>query len=269
MENRRLLLSVAKAAARNASELIIQAQDLEHKVFSKSTIIDLVTAIDKQAERAIKEDILTNFPDHGILAEESGKISSDSIYQWVIDPLDGTTNFVHGLAPFCVSIALMEDNEPILGVVSELPAGNLFWAVREEGAYCNGEPIHVAPTKTIADALLITGFAYEHDAKWETNMKLFKEFTHVSHGVRRLGSAAADLCYVACGKADGFWEIGLHHWDSAAGILLVKESGGKVSRMDGKVFSIHDQQLLATNGYLHQEMLEKTAPAIASFSGRD
>ena len=116
-----------------------------------------------------------------------------------------------------------------------MPAGNLFWAVRDEGAYCNGEPIHVTITKTIADALLITGFAYEHDAKWETNMNLFKEFTHVSHGVRRLGSAAADLCYVACGKADGFWEIGLHPWDSAAGILLVKEAGGKVSRMDGKV----------------------------------
>ena len=163
----------------------------------------------------------------------------------------------------------MKDNEPLLGVVSELPAGNLFWAVRDEGSYCNGEPIHVATTKTIADALLLTGFAYEHDAKCETNMNLFKEFTHVSHGVRRLGSAAADLCYVACGKADGFWEIGLHPWDSAAGILLVKESGGKVSRMDGNVFSIHDQQLLATNGHLHQEMLEKTTPAIASISGSD
>ena len=266
MENRRLLLSVAKAAARNASELIMQAQGLNHKVSSKSTITDLVTEIDKQAERTIKEDILTNFPDHGILAEESGKISSDSIYQWVIDPLDGTTNFVHGLAPFCVSIALMKDNEPILGVISELPAGNLFWAERNEGAYCNGEPIHVSTTRSVTDALLITGFPYEHDFRWVTNMKLFKEFTNISQGVRRLGSAAADLCYVACGKADGFWEIGLQPWDSAAGVLLIMEAGGKVSCMDGKPFTIHDQHLLATNGYLHKEMLGKTVPAIASIS---
>ena len=263
------MLSVAKAAARNASELIMQAQDLDCEVSSKSTITDLVTATDKHAERAIKEDVLTNFPDHGILAEESGETFSDSAYQWVIDPLDGTTNFVHGLAPFCVSIALMKDNEPLLGVVSELPIGNLFWAVRNEGAYCNGEPIHVSTTRLIADALLITGFAYEHDSKWVTNMNLFKEFTNISQGVRRLGSAAADLCYVACGKADGFWEIGLHPWDSAAGILLIMEAGGKVSRMDGKAFTIHDQQLLATNGHLHQEMLEKTALAIASIVDGD
>ena len=266
MENTRLFLSVAKAAARDASELIMQVQDLDREVSTKSSIADLVTNIDKQSEQTIKEDILTNFPDHGILAEESGKISSDSAYQWVIDPLDGTTNFVHGLAPFCVSIALMKNNEPILGVVSELPAGNLFWAERNEGAYCNAHPIHVSTTRSVTDALLITGFAYEHDSRWVTNMKLFKDFTNISQGVRRLGSAAADLCYVACGKADGFWEIGLHPWDSAAGILLVKESGGKVSRMDGKVFSIHDQQLLATNGHLHQEMPEKTAPATESLA---
>ena len=247
----------------------MQVQDLDQEVLTKSSIADLVTTTDKNAERIIKEDILTNFPDHGILAEESGVTASDSAYQWLIDPLDGTTNFVHGLAPFCVSIALTNNNKPLLGVVSELPAGNLFWAVRDEGAYCNGEPIHVATTRSIADALLITGFAYEHDYKWVTNMNLFKEFTNISQGVRRLGAAAADLCYVACGKADGFWEIGLHPWDSAAGILLVKEAGGKVSRMDGKAFSIHDKQLLATNGHLHQEMLEKTAPAITSIAGSD
>jgi len=269
VDNSILSLSVAKTAARSASELIKKALDLDHKVFSKSTITDLVTEIDKQAEQAIKNDILINFPDHGILAEESGKISSDSAYQWVIDPLDGTTNFVHGLAPFCVSIALMKNNEPILGVISELPAGNLFWAERNKGAYCNGDPIHVATTRSVTDALLITGFAYEHDIRWATNMNLFKEFTDISQGVRRLGSAAADLCYIACGKADGFWEIGLKPWDTAAGILLVVEAGGKVSRMDGKPFTIHDQHLLATNSYLHKEMLGKTIPAIASISGQD
>ena len=246
----------------------MQVQNLDREVSTKSSNADLVTNTDKQAEQTIKEDILTNFPDHGILAEESGVTSSDSAYQWVIDPLDGTTNFVHGLAPFCVSIALMKDNEPLLSVVSELPAGNLFWAVRDEGAYCNGEPIHVATTKTIADALLITGFAYEHDAKWETNMNLFKEFTHVSHGVRRLGSAAADLCYVACGKADGFWEIGLHPWDSAAGILLVKESGGKVSRLDGKVFSIHDQQLVICTKKCWKKQLRQLHLSLAVTSQR-
>ena len=269
MEKTRLLLSVAKAAARDASEIIMQAQYSDREVSSKSTITDLVTNTDKNAERAIKEDIITNFPKHGILAEESEEISSNSEYQWVIDPLDGTTNFVHGLSPFCVSIALLKNHQPFIGVVSELPVGNLFWAVSNEGAYCNGKPINVSTTKTISNALLITGFAYEHNTKWEMNMELFKEFTHISHGVRRLGSAAADLCYVACGKADGFWEIGLYPWDSAAGILLVQEAGGKVSRMDGKAFSIYDQQLLATNGHLHQEILKKTTPAIKSVDGSD
>ena len=235
----------------------------------KSTDIDLVTVADTESESFIIKEIQSTYPTHQIITEESDMKIGTSDYKWVIDPLDGTTNFVHGLAPFCVSIALMEDNEPILGVVSELPAGNLFWAERNEGAYCNGDPIHVATTRSVTDALLITGFAYEHDFRWVTNMKLFKDFTNISQGVRRLGSAAADLCYVACGKADGFWEIGLQPWDSAAGVLLIMEAGGKVSRMDGKPFTIHDQHLLATNGYLHKEMLGKTVQAIASIFDKD
>jgi myo-inositol-1(or 4)-monophosphatase len=251
------MLSVAKSAARDASELILNANEIDRKTSNKSTITDLVTQTDKNAEQVIKDDILAKFPDHNILAEESGETSSNSDFLWVIDPLDGTTNFVHGLSPYCVSIALFKNNKPLLSVISELPSENLFWAVKGNGAFCNGEKISVSSRKLIRDSLLITGFSYEHDSKWETNMKLFKNFTKISHGVRRIGSAAADLCYVASGKADAFWEIGLYPWDSAAGILLVKEAGGKVSRMDGKPYNIYDKQILATNNLIHNEMLDK------------
>ena len=250
------MLSVAKAAARDAADLILHANEIDRKTSNKSTITDLVTKTDKNAEQVIKDDILAKFPDHSILAEESGETKSSSEYLWVIDPLDGTTNFVHGLSPYCVSIALLKNNTPLLAVISELPAENLYWAVKGNGAFCNGEKISVSSRKSINDSLLITGFSYQHDSKWETNMKLFKDFTKISHGVRRIGSAAADLCYVASGKADAFWEIGLYPWDSAAGILLVDEAGGKVSRMDGKPYNIFDEQILATNNLIHDEMLE-------------
>ena len=250
------MLSVAKAAARDAADLILHANEIDRKTSNKSTITDLVTKTDKNAEQVIKDDILAKFPDHSILAEESGETKSSSEYLWVIDPLDGTTNFVHGLSPYCVSIALLKNNTPLLAVISELPAENLYWAVKGNGAFCNGEKISVSPRKSINDSLLITGFSYQHDSKWETNMKLFKDFTKISHGVRRIGSAAADLCYVASGKADAFWEIGLYPWDSAAGILLVDEAGGKVTRMDGKPYNIFDEQILATNNLIHDEMLE-------------
>jgi len=251
------MLSVAKSAARDASELILHANEIDRETSNKSTITDLVTQTDKNAEQVIKDDILAKFPDHNILAEESGETSSNSDFLWVIDPLDGTTNFVHGLSPYCVSIALFKNNKPLLSVISELPSENLFWAVKGNGAFCNGEKISVSSRKLIRDSLLITGFSYEHDSKWETNMKLFKNFTKISHGVRRIGSAAADLCYVASGKADAFWEIGLYPWDSAAGILLVEEAGGKVTRMDGKPYNIYDKQILATNNLIHNEMLDK------------
>ena len=258
------MLSVAKAAARDASDLILHANEIDRETSNKSTITDLVTQTDKNAERVIKDDIIAKFPDHTILAEESGKTSSNSDFLWVIDPLDGTTNFVHGLSPYCVSIALLKNDKPLLSVISELPNENLFWAVKGQGAFCNGEKISVSSRKLIRDSLLITGFSYEHDSKWETNMKLFKNFTKISHGVRRIGSAAADLCYVASGKADAFWEIGLYPWDSAAGILLVEEAGGKVSRMDGKPYNIYDKQILATNNLIHDEMIDKMSSEILS-----
>ena len=136
--------------------------------------------------------------------------------------------------------------------------------MKGHGAFCNREKISVSSKKSIHDSLLITGFSYQHDSKWETNMKLFKNFTKISHGVRRIGSAAADLCYVASGKADGFWEFGLYPWDSAAGILLVEEAGGKVTRLDGKPYNIFDKQILATNNLIHDEMIDKMSSEILS-----
>ena len=257
------MLSVAKAAARDASDLILNASQIDRKTSNKSSVADLVTQTDKNAEQVIKDDILAKFPDHSILAEESGETTSSSEYLWVIDPLDGTTNFVHGLSPYCVSIALLKNDKPLLSVISELPAENLYWAVKGYGAFCNGDKISVSSRKTISDSLLITGFNYQHDSKWETNMKLFKTFTKISHGVRRMGSAAADLCYIASGKSDAFWEIGLYPWDSAAGILLVEEAGGKVTQMNGKPYTIFDEQILATNNLIHDEMLENIKPEIS------
>lgn len=258
------MLSVAKAAARDASDLILYANATDRKSSNKSTITDLVTETDKKAEQVIIDDILAKFPNHNILAEETGETTSNSEYLWVIDPLDGTTNFVHGLSPYCVSIALLKNDKPLLSVISELPSENLFWAIKGHGAFCNGDKISVSKRSSIRDSLLITGFSYQHDSKWETNMKLFKHFTKISHGVRRIGSAAADLCYIACGQADGFWEIGLYPWDSAAGILLVQEAGGKVSRMDGNPYNIYNKHILATNSLIHDEMVDQMSSEISS-----
>lgn len=259
------LLSCAVDAAQAAGNHILDALDQPRMVAHKGRT-DLVTETDKLSERTIIQHISNAFPSHSILAEESGSREQKSEFLWVIDPLDGTTNFVHGYPSFGVSIACLYREEPVVGVVLELPANHCYTAIKGQGALRDGHPIHVSDTTDLSQSLLVTGFGYEHDEKWHANMDLFKALTDITQGVRRLGAASIDLCHVAAGLVDGFWEFDLHPWDTAAGILIVKEAGGVVTKMDGQGFSIHDQQILASNGLIHDAMMQFTAPTVASLN---
>ncbi|SVA59535.1 uncharacterized protein METZ01_LOCUS112389, partial [marine metagenome] len=241
-------------AAIAASHIIMEALEKPRLANHKGKT-DLVTETDLHSENIIKSIIRASYPDHDLLAEESEKESSQSDFLWIIDPLDGTTNFVHGYPSFAVSIGLFFQNKPLIAVVLELPNTKLYTAIKDEGAWCEGEPFTCSQTDSIEKSLLLTGFGYEHGELWERNMALFKGFTDKSHGVRRLGAAAVDLCHVASGKVDGFWEFDLKPWDSAAGILIAQEAGCVVSQMDGSDYSIYDNNILVANPKIHREMI--------------
>ncbi len=255
------LLTVALQAAREATKIILAAADQPHQVDHKGRT-NLVTDTDRRAEARIITVIRDHFPQHTILAEESGKSTTSGDCTWIIDPLDGTTNFVHGYPSYAVSIGVWAQDQPQVSVVVELPLNNVYAAVRGAGATCNEKPIHVSPVKELSQALLVTGFGYEHNHLWHTNMDLFKQLTDLTQGVRRLGSAAVDLCHVASGKVDAFWELDLHPWDTAGGVLLVQEAGGIVTTMRGDPYSIYDKQILASNSALHAALLSITRPQI-------
>ncbi len=259
------IFQTAKLAIDKATQVIMEAHELP-KITEFKGRTDLVTKTDRQSEAIIINEIHQTFPSHGIIAEESGNINNDSEYQWIIDPLDGTTNFVHGYPSFGISIAVAHKDDIICGIVKELPANKTYSAVKGKGAYCDDKPIHVSEVLSLEHSLLVTGFGYEHDEKWLANLELFKQFKDITQGVRRLGAAAIDLCHVASGKADGFWEFDLKPWDSAAGMLIVQEAGGKVTKMDGSTYSINRPQILATNGKIHGEMLKLTQPVIEILS---
>ncbi len=250
------ILDVAIKAAQGAS-ILIQSSSKSSRIADYKGRTDLVTKTDKESEELICSFIKESFPKHGILAEESVTWNPDAEFLWIIDPLDGTTNFVHDYPSFGVSIAVMQNNKPIVGCVIELPANNTYTAISGQGAHCNNKPISVSQINELEKALYVTGFGYKHGELWEQNMVLFKKFTDIGQGVRRLGAAAVDLCHVASGKVDGFWEFNLHPWDTAAGILIVEEAGGKVSKMDGSPYSIYDNEILATNGVIHPYMSEQ------------
>lgn len=247
------ILDVAVSAAEKAAEIILTALETPRIADFKGKT-DLVTKTDQDADQIIREHLTAKFPDHGILAEESGSTLPHADFQWIIDPLDGTTNFVHGFPPFAVSIALHYKNKPLIGCIVELPVNNIYTAIKDQGSFCNGKKISVSKTNDLSQSLLVTGFGYEHGEVWERNMKLFKHFTDISQGVRRLGAAAVDLCHVASGNLDGFWEFDLHPWDSAAGILIATEAGGKVSKMDSSSYDIYENEILVTNSLIHRKM---------------
>jgi myo-inositol-1(or 4)-monophosphatase len=218
---------------------------------------NLVTEIDKGSEAIIISMIHRRFPGHDILAEESGAtMGHASDYRWVIDPLDGTTNFTHGLPVFCVSIGLEHKGELIAGVVYDPNAEELFTAERGAGAFLNGKKIRVSSRETLKESLLVTGFPYNIAENPNNAVEHFVNFLMKAQAVRRMGSAAIDLAYVAAGRFDAFWEVALHPWDMAAGVLLVKEAGGMVSDFGGKEFNIYNPEMLSSNGKVHGEMVE-------------
>ena len=216
---------------------------------------DLVTAADKASETAVIQAIKARFPDRAILAEESGQTGGSAERQWIVDPLDGTTNFAHGIGIYAVSIAFTVDKEVVAGIVLNPETGELFTAVKDKPAELNGCPIHVSATKTISAALLVTGFPYDFKNDMPSLVGRFERCLAAAQGVRRLGSAALDLCYVACGRFEGFWEERLNPWDTAAGMLIARRAGAKITDFSGEPFSPEKKEMLATNGVIHEAML--------------
>jgi len=204
----------------------------ELKVVKKTTEIDLVSEVDKNSEKNIINWIQNRFPLHNIVAEESGTIEKESEYTWIIDPLDGTTNYIHGFPLFSISIALMKNDDPILGVIYVPYMDELYSAVKNNGAYLNNKLINVSNKKSLQDSLLVTGFPYDMEEDQYNNVEVFNKLLFKSRGIRRIGSAAYDLACIAAGRFDGFWEFKLNAWDVKAGVILIKEAGGKVLEVD-------------------------------------
>jgi myo-inositol-1(or 4)-monophosphatase len=248
-------LSVAWEAADAAGE-IIRASWQQPKTIDYKGAIDLVTTIDRETERKIVEVLQRNCPDHAILAEEETDLRrDDNEYRWIIDPLDGTTNFAHGYPQVSISVGLERSGRLILGLVYDPLRRECFRAVKGQGATLNGSPIQISTVNELDKALLATGFPYDHREKTDFYLTFFKAFLTRCQGIRRTGSAALDLCYVACGRIDGFWELKLKPWDTAAGSLILTEAGGRVSDFSGNDFSIWGNETLASNGSIHAEML--------------
>jgi len=233
---------------------------LKNKLYSEHTIdykgeINLVTEADKISEKMITSKITTLFPDHDILAEESTTIDRGSDFRWIIDPLDGTTNYAHGYPCFCVSIALERLNTMIVGIVYDPMLDEMFVAEKGKGAFLNEREIHVSNTRGVIKSLLATGFPYDIREDSHNNLNYFNKMILQAQAIRRAGSAASDLAYVAAGRFDGFWELKLNPWDIAAGWLLVEEAGGIVTDMGGKNYFIESPSILASNGRIHAEMM--------------
>ena len=250
-------LAETESIARDAGALLMT-------FFGRVTIeykgdVDLVTEADRSSEKLIVERLQKLWPEHGIVGEEGTRTEADADYRWYVDPLDGTTNFAHGYPVFCVSIALVRrDGELQAGVLYDPTREEMFSAERGAGATLNGRPIHVSKTATLAESILGTGFP-SHKRHKNPNIHFYHQLTLRSHGVRRAGSAALDLANVASGRYDGFWEFNLNPWDTAAGVLLVQEAGGTVTRFDGSPFRLDSREVLATNSLIHQELLANFA----------
>lgn len=244
-------LATALAAAKAAGEVLLEHLHRPLGIEEKGRRADLVTVADRASERLIVEYLRNDFPDAHILGEEGGVYEGTSQERWIIDPLDGTTNYAHGYPLFCISIAYERGGEVLAGVIYAPLMNELFTAQRGKGALRNGEPIHVSEIPSLAEAMLVTGFKpYDY----ETNAPYFAKASHIAQAVRRDGSAALDLAYTAMGRFDGFWEFDLAPWDMAAGMLLVREAGGVVTATDGSPFALAGRSILANNGRIHEEL---------------
>ena len=254
-----LFLATAVEAVVRAGAIQLAKFGGEFRVDKKGAI-DLVTEVDVEVETMFRALVAERFPDHQVLAEEmGGAAAAPKGPCWVFDPIDGTTNFAHGLPIFCASLALEIDGVAEVGAVYDPTRRELFTAERGGGAYLNGRPLGVSSTDRLVDAVLVTGFPYDVHSRIEEIVGLFARFVGCGRAVRRLGSAAIDLCYIAAGRMDGFWERDLKPWDIAAGALIVAEAGGRITGMDGRAFASRDGDVLATNGRLHDDMLRVIA----------
>lgn len=252
------LKEVLMQAIKEAGEILKHYFQGTFTVDNKEGINNLVTEVDMLSEKRIMEIIRKHYPGHSIITEESGDLPQDSPYQWIIDPIDGTVNYAHGIPIACISIAVKHKDDLLLGAVYNPMMNELFFAEKDKGATLNGVPIRVSSKSNFKKACLVTGFPYKwpEDSK-EHPIKVFERFILEGLPVRRLGSAAIDLCWVACGRFDGFWEYNLSPWDIAAGYLIVQEAGGRVTNFTGKPYDVFDKQTLATNGLIHDEMLKQ------------
>lgn len=242
--------------ARQAGRILSAGYEKDHKVDYKGTI-DLVTEIDHASEEFLINEISLLFPGHSFLAEESGASQGQTEHLWIIDPLDGTVNYAHGVPLFCVSIAYSYRGEVKLGAVYDPLRDELFTAERGKGAWLNGHPLKVSSANELIQSLLVTGFAYDIGQTMQDNLDNFVKFSKISQGVRRLGSAAIDLCYIAAGRLDGYWELSIKPWDIAAGGLIAEEAGATVTKVDGDpVYLRPPQSVLAANPVLHGKILE-------------
>jgi myo-inositol-1(or 4)-monophosphatase len=221
----------------------------------KKGAIDLVTDVDLEVERMFRALVAERFPDHAVLAEEMGETNAGARHRWVFDPLDGTSNYAHGIPIYCATLALEIDGVPTVGAVFDPSRNELFTAERGVGAWLNGARLRVSDTGALSDAMLVTGFPYDVREKLDDYLVLFGEYLRNARAVRRLGSAAIDLCWVAAGRMDGFWERGLKAWDMMAGGLIVQEAGGRVTAIDGGPWQVFDGHVLASNGHIHDAML--------------
>ena len=260
---------IAREAGARLAEFFAQGVETEYKGDA-----DLVTVADRASEKLIRARLSEVFPEHGIFGEEGTRDRLDAEFRWYIDPLDGTTNFAHGFPQFCVSMGLEqrsaslksdEDGTLVAGVIYDPTRDELFTAERGQGAWLNGKPMHVSRAPELAESLVATGFP-SRKRHASPNIHFYQEFTLRSHGVRRAGSAALDLAYVAAGRIEAFWEFNLNPWDTAAGILLVEEAGGRVTDFSGHRFRIASEEILASNRLIHNEMLALFA---GMFAGRD
>ena len=241
--------------AREAGTLLMGYFHRRVKVEYKGDV-DLVTEADRASEALITKRIRERWPGHNIMGEEGTRSEQGSDYRWYVDPLDGTTNFAHGYPVFCVSLGLEHKDERVAAVIFDPTRGEMFTAEKGGGAFLNGRPIHVSTVGNLAECLVATGFP-SHKRHKNPNIFFYHQITLKTHGVRRAGSAALDLCDVACGRFDGFWEFNLNPWDTAAGVLIVQEAGGRVSRFDGQPFRIDSRETLASNGHVHEALLQE------------
>jgi myo-inositol-1(or 4)-monophosphatase len=258
-------LEVAIEVAQEAGKVLREESERPPTISHKAEY-DLVTQADRRSEALIVSRLEKYFPSHAIAAEEgTGRdAAKDSAeYRWHIDPLDGTTNFAHGYPCFCVSMALARRKELLLGVIYNPIYNELFHAARGEGAFFNEKRMHCSKVKAVKDSLLCTGFP-NHNRQANPNIHFYWDFTLLSHGVRRDGSAALDLAYVALGRFDSFWEFGLNPWDTAAGVVLVEEAGGKVTDLQNQPYTLGGPSILASNGLIHAEMVKVAAEVAAS-----